>query len=253
MSIKPKEYKTSGRADATVARALQYRKGSNPTGDDYSVRHTKERRRISFWNACSDSTGCSRRNCDSTGRASQTDDRGTLASAPPLPDEGWAITSQAALENPSLAQLAAIASGRIVVGMKNISPKQRAIEFTVALLFGLLCAGSAVATPNIENLLVSAGFKAKVATTAKQRQELKTLPEGTISPVTQKGKTFYIYPDAPRNQIYVGNDAQYQAYQRLTAKPRGSARPIVNTDLVRGNPIKVREFYGWEPFDDSSY
>jgi thioredoxin-like negative regulator of GroEL len=28
------------------------------------------------------------------------------------------------------------------------------------------------------------------------------------------------------------------------------AGPIVNTDLVRGNPIKVREFYGFGPLDD---
>ncbi len=26
--------------------------------------------------------------------------------------------------------------------------------------------------------------------------------------------------------------------------------PIVDTDLVRGNPIKVREFYGFGPLDD---
>jgi hypothetical protein len=134
--------------------------------------------------------------------------------------------------------------------MKNIPLKQRTINFTVVALLGLLWVGSAVATPNAENLLLSAGFKAKVATTAKQRQELKTLPEGRVSPVTQKGKTFYIYPDAPRNQIYVGNKAQYQAYQSLAAQARGSARPIVNTDYVEGNPIKVREFYGWEPFDE---
>lgn len=113
----------------------------------------------------------------------------------------------------------------------------------------LLAALTANASPQPESLLLSAGFKAKVATTAKQRQELKTLPEGQLSPVTQKGKTFYIYPDPTRNQIYVGDEAEYQTYQNLSARPRGSAGPIVTKDNVRGNEVPVREFYGWEPFD----
>jgi hypothetical protein len=133
--------------------------------------------------------------------------------------------------------------------MKNILLKQTAINFTIIALLGLLWGGSAVATPNAENLLLSAGFKAKAATTAKQRQELKTLPEGTVSPVMQRGSTFYIYPDSPRNEIYVGNKAQYQAYQNLIAQKSESAGPIKTKDNVRGNEVPIRDFYGWEPFD----
>ena len=114
----------------------------------------------------------------------------------------------------------------------------------------LLAAFAADASPQPESLLLRAGFKAKVATTAKQRQELKTLPEGKVSPVSQNEKTFYIYPDATRNQIYVGNEAEYQTYQGLIRKARGSGGPIVNADLVRGNPIKVRKFDGFGPLDD---
>src|SRR5260370_6793817 len=81
--------------------------------------------------------------------------------------------------------------------MKNNSLKQT-INFTVVALLSVLWAGSALAAPT-ESLLVSAGFKAKAATTAKQRQELRTLPAGKVSPVSQNGKTFYIYPDAQRH------------------------------------------------------
>jgi hypothetical protein len=134
--------------------------------------------------------------------------------------------------------------------MKNTLLNQRTINISFVVSAMLLAAFAADASPQPESLLLRAGFKAKVATTAKQRQELKTLPEGKVSPVTQNEKTFYIYPDATRNQIYVGNEGQYQAYQNLIAKGRGSARPIVNTDSVRGNPIKVREFDGFGPLDD---
>jgi hypothetical protein len=133
-------------------------------------------------------------------------------------------------------------------GMKN-NPLKRPLNFTVVALLSLLWAGSALAAPT-ESLLVSAGFKAKAATTAKQRQELRTLPAGKVSPVSQNGKTFYIYPDAQRDQIYVGKAAEYQAYKGLAAKSRGSAGPVVNTDYVRGTQIPVRRFYGFGPLDD---
>ena len=128
--------------------------------------------------------------------------------------------------------------------MKNTLPKQGTINIAFVVVAMLLAAFAADAAPQPANLLLSAGFKATVAKTVGQRQELKTLPKGQVSPVTQKGKTFYVYPDAPHNQLYVGSRAQYQAYQNLLAKPRGSARPLVNTDYIGGNQVKVRTFYG---------
>jgi hypothetical protein len=132
--------------------------------------------------------------------------------------------------------------------MKNIV--KPIINLPVAALVGLLCAGSAIATTPTADLLLSVGFKSKAATTAKQQEELKALPAGKLSPVTQSGKTFYVYPDTARNQLYVGKEAEYQAYKKLAAKSRGSAGPIVTTIPNRGNPIKVREFYAFGPLDD---
>lgn len=114
----------------------------------------------------------------------------------------------------------------------------------------LAAAFTAYGSPGTKNLLLSAGFKAKIATTAKQRQDLTTLREGEVSPVTQQGRTFYIYPDAPRNQIYIGNEAQYRAYRNLIAQKRGSEDAIVRTDYVRGTAVKVREFYEWGPLGE---
>src|ERR1700726_62790 len=133
--------------------------------------------------------------------------------------------------------------------MKNILLKQSAIYFTITAMFSFLSAGAAAVTPSAENLLLSTGFKAKIATTAKQRQELKTLPEGTVSPVMQRGMTFYVYPDPVRDEIYVGSKAQYQAYENLMAQQSESAGPIKTKDSVRGFAVPVREFYGWEPFE----
>ena len=136
--------------------------------------------------------------------------------------------------------------------MKNTLLKQKSVNFTYVVLAMLVAAFTAYGSPQPESLLLSAGFKARVAKTISQRQELKTLARGKVSPVTQNGKTFYVYPDAQRNQLYVGTEAQYQAYQNLVTKVRGSARPIVNGDYIDGNEVKVREFHGWEPFDETT-
>ena len=134
---------------------------------------------------------------------------------------------------------------------KNTLFKQRTIKLAVAALVSLLGACATTTSPHVENVLLSAGFKAKVTTTAKQRQELQTLPEGKVSAVRQKGKTFYIYPDAPHNQIYVGNKAQYQAYKHLRAQRPDWPGPIVVEDYnATGTEVPVREFFGWAPFDE---
>ena len=38
------------------------------------------------------------------------------------------------------------------------------------------------------------------------------------------GKKFFIYPDASRNQIYVGGQAEYKAYQQLHPEEQQSAQ-----------------------------
>jgi hypothetical protein len=131
--------------------------------------------------------------------------------------------------------------------MRNTLLKQTTNLAVVALL-SLLTGCATTSSPQAENALLAAGFKAKVATTAKQREELQTLPEGKVSLVRQNGRTFYIYPDAPHNRIYVGNKAQRQACKRLVAQRPNSAGPIVFEDDLRGTDVTVKEFYGWAPF-----
>jgi hypothetical protein len=89
-------------------------------------------------------------------------------------------------------------------------------------LFSLISAAALVAivtgcatTPaqRTEKLLTQSGFKAVPATAAAQQQQINTLPPAKVSLVKRKGQTFYVYPDQARNILYVGNKAQYQAYQ----------------------------------------
>jgi hypothetical protein len=86
-----------------------------------------------------------------------------------------------------------------------------------ALTVSMFVAGGAVAAPPTidESELLSSGFKVLVAKTSAQGEWVKRLPPGEIRPVQRTGKKFFIYPDAARNQIYVGGPREYEAYRQL--------------------------------------
>jgi hypothetical protein len=71
------------------------------------------------------------------------------------------------------------------------------------------------ATRQTEDLLSAAGFKAVPATTPQQQAHLKTLTPPQVRMVVRDGKTYYVYPDQPHQVLYVGQEAQFQEYQKL--------------------------------------
>ena len=87
-------------------------------------------------------------------------------------------------------------------------------------------AGSALAAaPKVdESELLAVGFKVLVATTTVQQDWVKRLPPGQIRPMQRTGKKFFIYPDAARNQIYVGGPKEYEAYHALHPESTLAAR-----------------------------
>ena len=92
----------------------------------------------------------------------------------------------------------------------------------ISLLAGAIaiagCASSTqTSTQNKESMLVAAGFKTVTPKTAAQQQKLQKLPPGKIAMIQKAGRTYYVYPDAPNNQAYVGGSTEYQAYQQQRA------------------------------------
>ena len=80
----------------------------------------------------------------------------------------------------------------------------------------VLTVGSAIAaTPTVDEAeLLKLGFKVLVATTDVQRKQVSVLPPGKFRALQRTGKKYFIYPDAARNQIYVGGPAEYDAYTK---------------------------------------
>jgi hypothetical protein len=70
-------------------------------------------------------------------------------------------------------------------------------------------------TKQTENLLAAAGFQMMPATTPQQQAHLKTLATNKVTRVVRGGKTYFAFPDAKQQVLYIGQQAQYDAYQKL--------------------------------------
>ncbi len=96
------------------------------------------------------------------------------------------------------------------------------LRLPVPLAVTVIVTGVAVAAtpPIVESQLLDVGFKVLVATTKVQEEWVRGLPPGKIRPMQRTGKKFFIYPDASRNQIYVGGPKEYEAYLQLHPESR---------------------------------
>lgn len=60
----------------------------------------------------------------------------------------------------------------------------------------------------------AAGFRTIVPSTPTQIAQLKTLPQGKLTPINKKGKTFFLFADSINNCLLIGNQSQYNTYQQ---------------------------------------
>src|SRR3989440_4871266 len=81
---------------------------------------------------------------------------------------------------------------------------KRLLSFVIAIeILGLITACQTTSTgggaaSQKETLLLQAGFKPKTVTTPKQQERVSVLPEGKVSAVKYKGRTYYVYPTATK-------------------------------------------------------
>jgi len=94
--------------------------------------------------------------------------------------------------------------------MKHLLLSVLTLVLAVATFSG--CATPSRSAQN-EARLAAAGFRVIPATTARQLELVRTLAPGQLTRVTREGKPYYVYPDEAQQQLYVGEEAQYQAYQ----------------------------------------
>lgn len=123
---------------------------------------------------------------------------------------------------------------------------------------------TAINSSQKEMMLSQAGFITKTVTTPKQQQQVEKLTVGSVSAVKYKGKLLYVYPTEKKDQIFVGKQAQYDAYKKMLAAQRAKAQASAAqpqayasdgaylTDQTAGPyNITVQEFDGFGPIQDN--
>ena len=108
------------------------------------------------------------------------------------------------------------------------------------------------ATAQNEAILAKSGFKTVAVTTPKQQQAVSKLPQGTVSPVKYQGKTYYVYPTAAKDKIYVGKQQHFNTYKQNLMAQQGqqqmAGQSLMPTLETAGpNNIEVQQFGGFGP------
>lgn len=163
--------------------------------------------------------------------------------------------------NPSLYFLRTKSETKAVKGehMKNLIKLTSIITIVAVLTLITACQTTTSTTAQNETLLTQSGFKTVAVTTPKQQQAVSKLPQGTVSAVKYQGKTYYVYPTAAKDKIYVGKQAHVNAAQKAVAAQQAQAAqnnmnpaPTMTFQGHGQHGVVAEEFDGFGPMGVNS-
>ena len=129
--------------------------------------------------------------------------------------------------------------------MKQIRILFETSSAIVLMALMVSCASTQTSVENKESMLVAAGFKVITPKTPAHQQKLQQLPPGKIAMIQKSGKTFYVYPDAARNQAYVGGPQEYQAYQQARLANKLSEENLETAEMYQDATMNWGAWGGW--------
>ena len=86
-----------------------------------------------------------------------------------------------------------------------------------------------------ESLLLRFGFKAIKVNSAKLQRVVKELRQGKISYMSYNGQLYYVYPAATKDKVYIGTQAQFNAFVGIRSPMAANQPQTVNPPL--SNPV----------------
>ena len=109
---------------------------------------------------------------------------------------------------------------------------------------------SNVANTDVGEVLLTAGFKVKPATTVEQRNHLRTLPDNQFVTVKEGGNTYYLYADKKQGRLYVGDHWAYQAYINniKNNQLRKQGAFVIEDPSNKADNRTIVIWHGWSPF-----
>src|SRR6058998_2864706 len=144
--------------------------------------------------------------------------------------------------------------------MKKLLTLTNIVSAVAVLALMAACQTTGQAGSQKESLLAQSGFKTITVTTPKQQQAVSGLAPGRCSAVTYNGKLYYVFPTATKDRIYVGKQAQFNAYKQAVAAQQASQQAQQQQQMLQGSPvwtgetagprhIEVQEFDGFGPIN----
>ncbi|MES2661158.1 MAG: hypothetical protein V4689_21230 [Verrucomicrobiota bacterium] len=118
--------------------------------------------------------------------------------------------------------------------------KTKIIMLLSAMIAAIGLAGCAsVGSSNTKSLLVAAGFREKTPETAKQKELYAAAESYKLLRITAEGKNLYAYKDEKNGTALIGNESNYQQYEKLAVQQQIAAQEYQAAVMRRDAA------YGW--------
>ena len=114
----------------------------------------------------------------------------------------------------------------------------------LALLSLCLIGCASMGSSNTKNLLSASGFKVRTPETEKQKELYASAEPYKIQRVTHDGKTFYSYKDEKSGTAYIGDEKNYQEYQKLSIQQNIARQQYQAAEMRRDMAIGWYGAYG---------
>ena len=131
--------------------------------------------------------------------------------------------------------------------------KYLTLTLAAVTLTGIGCAtaSNSASDTEVEQVLLTSGFKVQPARTSSQRAQLRAMPDNQFATVKQNGQTYYLYPDKKDGRLYAGDYYAYRAYQGYFKNKDLRAKgvfvwPVQPGDKSNNKTIQV--WHDWSPF-----
>ena len=118
--------------------------------------------------------------------------------------------------------------------------KTKIILLLSAMISAICLVGCAsMGSSNTKSLLSAAGFREKTPETAKQKELYAAATAYKVQRITAKGKTFYAYKDEKNGTALVGDESNYQQFEKLAVQQRIAQQEYQAAEMRRDAA------YGW--------
>ena len=135
--------------------------------------------------------------------------------------------------------------------------KYLAVTAIVAAFVGFGSPGFGATKPagdnEIEQVLLTSGFKIQPANTPAQRKQVRALPPNQFTLVKQNGNDYYLYPDRKDNRLYAGDSYAYRSFQNYFKNRELREKGVFVWEVNpadRSTNKTIQIWHDWSPFDE---